>query len=125
MTDLHEQHITKVSLGKAHCVALNNRGQIFSFGLNNKGQCGHLKGKGAAAALASSNTDTKNMKSSSNKNDMDSMCDVDEHNLIHGKCRICSICHESARFKLSSIPNPPNNASNEELYVYLMHIDNK
>lgn len=56
------------------------------------------------------------MKISSNKNDMDSMCDVDEHNLIHGKCRICSICHESSRFKLSAaMPNPSNNISNDEL----------
>lgn len=79
VTELLEQHITKVSLGKAHCVALNNRGQIFSFGLNNKGQCGHLKGKGIVSTWAANNLgmDTKSAKSSS-KTDIDSMCDVDE-----------------------------------------------
>ncbi|CAH2243754.1 jg7138, partial [Pararge aegeria aegeria] len=29
-----------VALGKAHAVALTNEGEVFSFGINNKGQCG-------------------------------------------------------------------------------------
>ncbi|XP_053668136.1 E3 ubiquitin-protein ligase highwire [Anopheles marshallii] len=32
--------IRKVALGKAHCVALDALGQLYTFGLNNKGQCG-------------------------------------------------------------------------------------
>jgi alpha-tubulin suppressor-like RCC1 family protein len=42
VTNLHDQHIIKVCLGKAHCVVLNTKGELFSFGLNNKYQCGHL-----------------------------------------------------------------------------------
>uniref|UniRef100_A0A182YB42 Regulator of chromosome condensation n=1 Tax=Anopheles stephensi TaxID=30069 RepID=A0A182YB42_ANOST len=32
--------IRKVALGKAHCVAVDALGQLYTFGLNNKGQCG-------------------------------------------------------------------------------------
>jgi alpha-tubulin suppressor-like RCC1 family protein len=46
VTKLQDEHIIKVCLGKAHCVVLNSAGEIFSFGLNNKYQCGHLPNKG-------------------------------------------------------------------------------
>lgn len=42
VTDLDDQHITKAALGKAHCVAVNSRGEVFTFGLNNKNQCGRI-----------------------------------------------------------------------------------
>lgn len=32
--------MTTVALGKAHGILLTNRGLVYSFGLNNKGQCG-------------------------------------------------------------------------------------
>jgi len=32
--------VTSVALGKAHCVMLTNCGNIYTFGPNNKGQCG-------------------------------------------------------------------------------------
>jgi alpha-tubulin suppressor-like RCC1 family protein len=32
--------VTQVSLGKAHAVAPTNKGQVYTFGINNKGQCG-------------------------------------------------------------------------------------
>ena len=37
---MREVHVTSVSLGKAHALALTNKGQVYSFGINNKGQCG-------------------------------------------------------------------------------------
>lgn len=30
----------QVALGKAHAVVLTNFGQVYTFGINNKGQCG-------------------------------------------------------------------------------------
>lgn len=44
VSDLEEQHVTKAALGKAHCVALNTRGEVITFGLNNKNQCGRIFG---------------------------------------------------------------------------------
>ena len=40
MTDLRDVHVSSVSLGKAHAIVLTNKGQVYSFGINNKGQCG-------------------------------------------------------------------------------------
>jgi len=30
----------QIALGKAHAIALSAKGHIYSFGINNKGQCG-------------------------------------------------------------------------------------
>lgn len=62
---LGEQHIVRVALGKAHCIALTDKGDVISFGLNNKNQCGRTLHKsmqpfggannsGAATALRDS-----------------------------------------------------------------------
>lgn len=40
VTDLANQTITAVAIGKAHVVVLNAEGEVFTFGINNKGQCG-------------------------------------------------------------------------------------
>ena len=40
VADLKDVHITQISLGKAHTIALTNKGSVYSFGINNKGQCG-------------------------------------------------------------------------------------
>lgn len=50
VTGLAEHPIARVALGKAHCVALGTKGQVFTFGLNNKGQCGR-QAKGGGGAL--------------------------------------------------------------------------
>lgn len=38
--DLKDVCIVHVSLGKAHAAALTNKGHLYTFGINNKGQCG-------------------------------------------------------------------------------------
>ena len=38
--DLRDVNIQLVALGKAHAVAVTNKGAVYSFGINNKGQCG-------------------------------------------------------------------------------------
>ena len=40
ITDLKDTVATHVSLGKAHTVVLTNKGHVYTFGINNKGQCG-------------------------------------------------------------------------------------
>lgn len=124
VTDILDQHITKVALGKAHTVALNSKGQIYTFGMNNKGQCGRAKGKApqgqsemdfgakqqqqpSAASQQSSPAAAATIApppppppqhqhpkpSLSNLGPMNSdlslMCDVEDHNLVHGQCRVC------------------------------------
>nr|CAH7734761.1 unnamed protein product [Callosobruchus chinensis] len=38
--ELKGLYVTQVALGKAHTVALTNKGQVYTFGINNKFQCG-------------------------------------------------------------------------------------
>lgn len=38
--DLKNVKIVKIALGKAHAIALSVKGHVYSFGVNNKGQCG-------------------------------------------------------------------------------------
>ena len=40
VTDLKDVIATQIALGKAHTVVLTDRGQVYTFGINNKGQCG-------------------------------------------------------------------------------------
>ncbi|KAF6200667.1 hypothetical protein GE061_005110 [Apolygus lucorum] len=40
VTELRNVVITQVALGKAHAVAVTNKGCLYTFGINNKGQCG-------------------------------------------------------------------------------------
>lgn len=40
LSDVKGIAVTSVALGKAHGVLLTNKGQVYTFGLNNKGQCG-------------------------------------------------------------------------------------
>ena len=48
LTDMKGIAVTSVTLGKAHGVLLTSRGQVYTFGLNNKGQCGRDFSAGAA-----------------------------------------------------------------------------
>lgn len=124
VTDILDQHITKVALGKAHCIALNSKGQIFSTGMNNKGQCGRPKGKGsqgmsevdfctksqssgAAAAAAPPPSSQHQQPSAANLGPMNSdlsiMCDLEDHNIVHGQCRVCMICRECTGYNISCV----------------------
>lgn len=38
--DLKSVKIAQIALGKAHAIALSVKGYVYSFGINNKGQCG-------------------------------------------------------------------------------------
>lgn len=40
VSDLKDVHVSQVALGKAHAVVLSNKGAVYTFGINNKGQCG-------------------------------------------------------------------------------------
>lgn len=111
VTDILDQHITKVALGKAHTVALNSKGQILTFGMNNKGQCGRSKGKTTQCATEvdfGMKSHPPQSSSSANqvgalKFDVTNMCDFEEHNIVHGQCRVCSICRECTGYNVSCV----------------------
>lgn len=62
VTQLKGAHVTQVAVGKAHIVALTKKGEVFTFGVNNKGQCGrdfpsHSKEDGPSGAAAEATGD--------------------------------------------------------------------
>lgn len=107
--ELSEQHITKVALGKAHCVVLNSSGHLISFGLNNKGQCGRVfvKDKEVPTSAMETSTDVNKIGTTESGNkvqfDMANMCDTDDHNFVHGKCRVCSVCKECTGYNTTCV----------------------
>ena len=38
--ELRDIQVAQVCLGKAHAVVLTSKGAVYTFGINNKGQCG-------------------------------------------------------------------------------------
>lgn len=110
VTDIMDQHITKVALGKAHTVALNSKGRIFTFGMNNKGQCGRLKGKNSQWTADVDQAKAQQMQPTSSigsegvlKFEGLNMCDFEEHNMVNGQCRVCTICRECTGYNMSCV----------------------
>lgn len=132
VTALADQHIVRVALGKAHCVALNAKGQVFTFGLNNKGQCGRAppppllhvhvtKGRADVQMEAATNVAGGSSVSASGVQSTPSpshsnaeakckqpeappqLCDVDEHHIDQGQCRVCPFCRECTGYNTSCV----------------------
>ena len=105
--------LTQVALGKAHALVLNAKGQVFSFGFNNKGQCGReiVKpsdgNKIGVSPLAAGHA--SNSVKGAGKSMGDTCVDVDtsedisiepmatcssgNHRWVKDKCMICTACN--------------------------------
>lgn len=133
VTALVDQQIVRVALGKAHCVALNAKGQVFTFGLNNKGQCGrapppplmHVLNRGksdvpmeatsasAVPAGSSASATSGGVQATPSPHrradgkcklaELPPMCDVDEHHIDQGQCRVCPFCRECTGYNTSCV----------------------
>lgn len=95
VTQLQDQHIIKVAMGKAHAIALNSKGQIFSFGVNNKGQCGRsFTSKDKAMSeeyFALKSEKLQHLQQAF-------LCDIDEHEVVEEHCKICKVCYECSGY---------------------------
>ncbi|XP_055913946.1 E3 ubiquitin-protein ligase highwire isoform X3 [Eupeodes corollae] len=111
VTEFADQHITKVALGKAHCVVLNSKGQLFTFGLNNKGQCGRSCSSKPKESNYSMDTNVGSQVESADvklneqrqRYDVANVCDFDDHSLGKGMCRVCVVCKECTAYNVSCV----------------------
>lgn len=108
VSELLDQHVTKVALGKAHCVALSAKGQLFTFGLNNKGQCGRVFNKMMPVKDVPSSSTTyallgQHAEKFRHKIDFSTLCDYDDHNMVQGQCRVCIMCRECTGYNVSCV----------------------
>ncbi|XP_047524361.1 E3 ubiquitin-protein ligase MYCBP2 isoform X3 [Pieris napi] len=99
VTGLRHERIVQVALGKAHAVALTNLGQVYSFGINNKGQCGREFGYTKEKPYPQ-------RKSSSREEP--NICS-EQHTWLTDYCRICVNCRECTGFagncSCAALPN--------------------
>ncbi|XP_038216347.1 E3 ubiquitin-protein ligase highwire [Zerene cesonia] len=100
VTGLRHERIVQVALGKAHAVALTNLGQVYSFGINNKGQCGREFGYTKEKPYPLGKTTSK---------DEPVICMSDQHTWVTDYCRICVNCRECTGFagncSCAALPN--------------------
>ncbi|XP_074033015.1 MYC binding protein highwire isoform X2 [Leptinotarsa decemlineata] len=124
---LKGEFITQVSLGKAHAVALTNKGQVYTFGINNKFQCG----REFAASKEENSTNivamdtcgvqeeqdlldeiqTENQKdrdnipgvSDPNMGEQHNICPPGMHSWHDDMCMICTVCRECTGYSISCL----------------------
>lgn len=61
VTDLKGHVVTQVAMGKAHTCVLTKNGEVWTFGVNNKGQCGRDTGSMSHAGKGERIHNTKNI----------------------------------------------------------------
>ncbi|XP_061382096.1 E3 ubiquitin-protein ligase MYCBP2 isoform X5 [Danaus plexippus] len=87
VTGLRHERVIQVALGKAHAVALTNFGQVYTFGINNKGQCGREFGYTKEKPFLREGGDKEELR----------ICQSD-HSWSMEYCRVCVLCRECTGF---------------------------
>ncbi|KAJ9574765.1 hypothetical protein L9F63_008079, partial [Diploptera punctata] len=144
VTDLKDVHITHVSLGKAHAVALTNKGHVYTFGINNKGQCGRdfatqIKEVSIDVPMIVAMETTGEEEAEDEELDwedaQETMCAPGKHKWKHDLCMVCTVCRECTGYSISCLSsmrpdrNPGHRCENVECvegdsgYVLMMRLD--
>ena len=106
MVGLKDVHIVNIALGKAHGLALSDKGNVYSFGINNKGQCGR-DGLVSSSQINQSNGESSIPAAAPNDaidDDIESedggsagevkLCPSGSHRWRVDQCMICTQCHQ-------------------------------
>ena len=106
MSGLKEVHIVNIAPGKAHGLALTDKGIVYSFGINNKGQCGRdglvssslikqSSGESFTAATAPSDTIDDDIESEDGGSAAEvKLCPSGSHRWRVDQCMICTQCNQ-------------------------------
>ncbi|KAK7473507.1 hypothetical protein BaRGS_00035260, partial [Batillaria attramentaria] len=100
VTELKDVMVSQIALGKAHAVALSSKGQIYTYGINNKGQCGRDFTQASSREAANNVTMTEEEEENEGE---DVMCPPGKHKWYHNKCMICTVCRECTGYGISCI----------------------
>ncbi|XP_074650729.1 E3 ubiquitin-protein ligase MYCBP2-like [Tubulanus polymorphus] len=99
VTDLKEVTVTQVVLGKAHAVVLTSDGFVYTFGLNNKGQCGR--------ELSSAPKEVSSVVTMADEEDdiyfEDIICPPGNHKWKDQECMVCIVCGECTGYGNSCV----------------------
>ncbi|XP_076623337.1 MYC binding protein highwire isoform X2 [Colletes latitarsis] len=117
VTDLKDVFIIHVSLGKAHAAALTNKGHLYTFGINNKGQCGrdfttvHTINKDTTVVAMEMGTAEDELlvteedvaEPAEDWEEISRMCPPGQHQWRHRVCMVCTICRECTGYSISCL----------------------
>jgi len=112
MLALKDVNVVYVALGKAHGVALTDKGQVYTFGINNKGQCGRdgppssSPPKPSASHLSQTTIpipgadaiDDEVESEDSGTAAENKLCTQGEHRWSVDQCMICTKCNQCTGF---------------------------
>ncbi|KAG8179148.1 hypothetical protein JTE90_015337 [Oedothorax gibbosus] len=107
VSDIKEP-ISQVALGKAHVLALTNKGHVFTFGINHKGQCGrefiHGPNREVPLPIAMATaTEEDGEDEDVESEEPDMICPAGRHQWNHDHCMVCTICGECTGYGASCI----------------------
>ncbi|XP_060843295.1 E3 ubiquitin-protein ligase MYCBP2 isoform X2 [Rhopalosiphum padi] len=121
--DLKNAKIVQIALGKAHAIALSAKGHIYSFGINNKGQCGRdicapQNNKNNYPEIT--NNESLNQISSVGEQSIfdddcddnkpcEDICKPGKHNWKHEVCMVCTVCGECTGYSYSCLSSIRSN----------------
>ncbi|KAK1123908.1 hypothetical protein K0M31_006938 [Melipona bicolor] len=130
VTDLRDVCVVHVSLGKAHAAALTNKGHLYTFGINNKGQCGRdfntihnsINKDVSSVAVDIGATEEEflvaeedGIESTEDWEETRGMCPPGLHQWRHRVCMVCTICRECTGYSISCLSSirPDRNPGQE------------
>ncbi|XP_046683725.1 E3 ubiquitin-protein ligase MYCBP2 isoform X4 [Homalodisca vitripennis] len=118
--DLKEVHVAQVALGKAHAVALTNKGCVYTFGINNKGQCGReFVSQVKEATVVAMETTVEEEGGEEEEGEWEDtqevMCAPGQHKWKHDLCMVCTVCRECTGYSISCLSSmrPDRNPGQE------------
>ncbi|KAJ3592162.1 hypothetical protein NHX12_007291, partial [Muraenolepis orangiensis] len=94
VTDLKGHFVTQVAMGKAHTCVLTKSGEVWTFGVNNKGQ----RGKNMATAMDEDLEDELE-----EKEEKSMMCQPGVHKWKLEQCMVCTVCGDCTGYGASCV----------------------
>uniref|UniRef100_A0A8D8RF51 RCR-type E3 ubiquitin transferase n=1 Tax=Cacopsylla melanoneura TaxID=428564 RepID=A0A8D8RF51_9HEMI len=124
VTDLRDVQVMQVALGKAHTAVFTSKGHVYTFGINNKGQCGRefnfsLKESLDVAMETVEEEETLDEEEAAGvgggggglgaggggsvESDLEGMCSPGSHKWTHEMCMVCTVCRECTGYSISCL----------------------
>ncbi|XP_036396028.1 E3 ubiquitin-protein ligase MYCBP2 isoform X7 [Megalops cyprinoides] len=109
VTDLKGHFVTQVAMGKAHTCVLTKSGEVWTFGVNNKGQCGRdtgamsQAGKGFGVENMATAMDEDLEEELEDKEEKSLMCQPGMHKWKLDQCMVCTVCGDCTGYGASCV----------------------
>ncbi|KAG7266726.1 hypothetical protein CRUP_006272 [Coryphaenoides rupestris] len=109
VTDLKGHFVTQVAMGKAHTCVLTKSGEVWTFGVNNKGQCGrdtgamNQAGKAFGVENMATAMDEDLEDELEEKEEKSLMCQPGMHKWKLEQCMVCTVCGDCTGYGASCV----------------------